>query len=340
VTADTDEGAAVDARWRGAALQRLDALTKPRGSLGRLETLAVQLCTIQRTLTPRVDRPSILVFAADHGLARESISAYPREVTRQMLANFAGGGAAISVLARAYGARLRVIDAGVARPDGSGGSANLLQAPAMSRADCERAIEAGASVAESEIAAGADAVLLGEMGIGNTGIASLLVHALFGWPLADCVGRGTGLDDAGLAAKLEVLERARQARGVAPADPVALVADRGGHEFAMLIGAAEAAARRRCPVIVDGFATTVAIACAMRRSPALRECCVFAHVSAERAHRALLAALDVRALLDLELRLGEASGAALALPLIRAACELIAGMATMTEASIADRAPR
>jgi nicotinate-nucleotide--dimethylbenzimidazole phosphoribosyltransferase len=346
-----------------SAQRRLDALTKPLGALGALEPLAAQLCAIQGTLTPGIERPLALLFAADHGLAREGVSAYPREVTAQMLANFASGGAAINVLARLHGCGLCVVDAGVdagvdaavatvadthedaartsaalRRASMGRGTGNVLIEPAMTRARCEAALHAGMQIAREQLARGVDAMLLGEMGIGNTAIAALLLQGMTGWPLADCVGRGTGLDDAGLARKHATLRRVLQARGPAPSDIVDLLADRGGFEFAMLVGAALAAGEAgRVVLVVDGFATTVAVALAIRLRPELQSRCVFAHESAEHAHAALLRELNVRPLLRLGMRLGEGTGAVLALPLLRAACALIGGMATMQGAGISDR---
>ena len=339
--------AAVDAVVRDAALAHLDLLAKPRGALGRLESLAAQICAIQGTLRPTLARPAVLVFVGDHGLAKEGVSAYPREVTAQMVKNFLAGGAAISVLSREFGAVLRVVDAGVDADlePGAGlidakiarGTANVLQGPAMSMAQCELAVSRGAAIAIAECEAGADVLVLGEMGIGNTAIASLLMHRLTGAELADCVGRGTGLDDQGLAAKRSILTRVMSLRPDSRADPLRLLADTGGFELAMLVGAALGGASCRRVVLVDGFATTVAVALAAQLQPQLLQYCVFGHVSAEHAHRSLLRTLGVSPVLDLELRLGEASGAALALPLLRAAVRLIAEMATLSGAGVSDR---
>jgi nicotinate-nucleotide--dimethylbenzimidazole phosphoribosyltransferase len=337
---------AVDESIRTLALRRLDVLTKPRGSLGRLEPLAAQLCAIQRTLSPQIRHPVGLVFAADHGVAERGVSAYPREVTLQMVANFLSGGAAISVLSKLNDVDLWVVDAGVDGDCGSHprlidakirrGTRNLVEMPAMTPQECLEALQRGRDSVARAVPAAGNLLLLGEMGIGNTASAALLMHGLTGKPLVECIGRGTGLDDAGLQRKRETLAAAL-ARCAAPEDPMQLLVQFGGYEIAMLTGAILGAAARGSAVLVDGFTVTVAAALAARLNPTALEYCVFAHCSEEFAHRALLEHLNVRPLLDLGMRLGEGSGAALALPLIRAAAAIFTQMATFEGAGVSDK---
>jgi len=331
---------------RAHAFRRLDVLTKPKGALGHLETLAAQLCAVQGTLDIEIVRPLGLVFAADHGVADRGVSAYPREVTAQMVANFLQGGAAISVLAKLHGVELWIVDAGV---DGEclahpqlidakirRGTRDFIEQPAMTSAECAKALESGQEVLRRAQAPGSNTVILGEMGIGNTAAASLLMHGLTQKALIDCVGRGTGLDDSGLERKRSLLTLALNRRA-APTDPLELLAEFGGYEIAMLAGAALAAAARRMLILVDGFTVTVAVAIAARMDPRVLDYCVFAHRSAEYAHSALLEHLHVRPMLDLGMRLGEGSGAAIALPLVRAAVALFTQMATFEGAGVSDK---
>jgi nicotinate-nucleotide--dimethylbenzimidazole phosphoribosyltransferase len=331
---------------RVQALKRLDILTKPQGALGQLETLAAQLCAIQGTLDIKIVRPVGLVFAADHGVADRGVSAYPREVTAQMVANFLRGGAAISVLAKLHGVDLWIIDAGV---DGEcaahsqlieakirRGTRDFVEEPAMTGEECTKALALGQAALVRAQPPGSNTVILGEMGIGNTAAAAMLMHGLTQKPLIDCVGRGTGLDDSGLARKRALLTQALNRRAP-PSDPLDLLAEFGGYEIAMLAGAALAAAARRMLILVDGFTVTVAVAVAARMDPKVLNYCVFAHRSAEHAHCALLDHLRVRPMLDLGMRLGEGSGAAIALPLVRAAVALFTQMATFEGAGVSDK---
>jgi nicotinate-nucleotide--dimethylbenzimidazole phosphoribosyltransferase len=330
-----------------AALRRLDTLTKPLGSLGRLEALAAQLCAIQDTLQPRIDAPHVVVFAGDHGASERGVSAYPRAVTAQMVANYLAGGAAINVLARIHSLALSVVDAGV--DAGFEAHASLIDAkirrgtrdyvvePAMTTAECQLALDRGAAIAERIAADGSNTLVLGEMGIGNTGSATLLMHGLTGLSLTRCVGRGTGLDDAGLVRKLGILTTAR-ARTPKTTEPLELLAEFGGYEIAMLVGCLLAAKSLRLVMVVDGFAVTVAAALASRVEPRTLDYCVFAHRSAEQAHASMLQALGVTPLLDLGMRLGEGTGGALAVPLLRSAAALFNDMATFESAGVSEKA--
>jgi nicotinate-nucleotide--dimethylbenzimidazole phosphoribosyltransferase len=329
-----------------ALQRRWDTRTKPQGSLGQLEALALRVGLILQSEQPKLTDPRIMVFAGDHGIAREGVSAYPQDVTAQMVANYLSGGAAINVLARHNGLALSVINAGVAvaLPAVPGlidcslgpGTRNCVAEPAMSEQQCEAAIATGRRLAANAVTAGANALLLGEMGIGNTASASLLLHGVTGWPLTHCVGRGTGLDDAGLARKLRVLEAA-SARVNSPLEPQTILQEFGGFELAMLVGVILECARHRCIVVIDGFAVSVCALIARALQPASIEHCIFSHCSAEHAHRALLAWLGHKPLLDLELRLGEATGAALAWPLIDASTRLLTDMASFESAGVSDR---
>jgi nicotinate-nucleotide--dimethylbenzimidazole phosphoribosyltransferase len=322
---------------------RLDNKTKPQGALGRLEALALQIGLIQQTEHPALHAPQVLVFAADHGLAANGVSAYPSDVTWQMVENFLVGGAAVSVLARQHGLALTVIDAGVRhdfaprpglldRKIGPG-TADALQGDAMTPAQCAAAIRSGRDVVR---ALPGNVVLLGEMGIGNTSSAAMLLARLAGADISACVGRGTGLDDAGLARKRLVLRAVLQRHQSAQA-PLDVLTALGGFEIAMMAGAALQAASERRVVVVDGFIAGAAILVAAMLAPELLGYCVFAHRSEEAGHRLMLQHLGVQALLDLGLRLGEASGAVLAWPLIVSAVQVLNQMASFESAGVAKR---
>jgi nicotinate-nucleotide--dimethylbenzimidazole phosphoribosyltransferase len=348
----------VDVSLLGAAKQRLDSLTKPQGSLGQLELLAAQIALITGNLRPRIVSPVMIVFAGDHGAANAGLSAYPSEVTLQMLHNYLRGGAAINVLARELALQLVVVNAGVMPAAGApleglavtgaaarrsaprfvdhslaAGTRNYLLEPAMTREQAERALKIGAQLATELATAGADCVALGEMGIGNTASSALLMHCLTGLPLADCVGRGTGLDDAGLARKRQLLAQAI-ARGGRPKDPIAALCEYGGFEIAMLTGAILGASSQRLPVVIDGFTVSIAAALSGRIAAASLDYCIYAHRSAESGHRQLLDYLGAEPLLDLGMRLGEGSGAALGVALCRSAAALMRDMASFESAGV------
>lgn len=324
--------------------QKIDGKTKPLGALGRLEALALQLGLIQGSLSPRLLRPHLLVCAGDHGAAKHGISAYPQEVTWQMVENFLAGGAAINVLARQAGMALVVADAGVAHDFGprpglvdakvAPGTANYLQGPAMTAAQCAEAMDRGAALVEDLAVQGCNVLGFGEMGIGNTASASLITHCLTGLPLADCVGRGTGLDDDGVARKRRLLQQALDCWTARSAEAEAVLARFGGFEIAMLAGAMLAAARARMVLIIDGFIVTSALLAAAKIAPAIVDYCVFAHCSDEAGHGLQLAHLGAEPLLALGLRLGEGTGAALAYPLLASACAFLNDMASFESAGV------
>jgi len=315
-----------------AATQRaLDAKTKPRGSLGRLEEVACRIAGIRGSATPGRLRSAVVVAAADHGVAREGVSAYPQEVTRQMLANFEAGGAAVCVLAEQAGTSLRVVDAGVGTP-----TANIAEGPAMGSAEALRCIERGIALAGELARDGIGIVALGEMGIGNTTSAAALCAALLPADPASVCGRGTGLDDAGVARKVDVVGRALRANRPDRADALAVLAQLGGFEIALLCGLALGAAADRVVVVVDGFISAVAALVAARLAPDAVDRMVAAHLSPEPGHWLVLRALGLEPLLDLGLRLGEGSGAVLALPLLDASLAILAKMATFESAAVTD----
>jgi nicotinate-nucleotide--dimethylbenzimidazole phosphoribosyltransferase len=325
---------------------RLNSQTKPRGSLGALESLALQVALIQRAERPEIHAPQLMVFAADHGVTAEGVSAYPRDVTWQMVMNFLSGGAAASVLSRHADLALTVIDAGVDHdfPEHPAlvqrkiarGTANFSVQAAMSDAQCAEALNAGAQIVRDAHRAGATLFAFGEMGIGNTTSASALAARLTGLSLDVCVGAGTGLDAVGIAHKRTVIERALALHHAAQT-PLDVLAALGGFEIAMIAGAMLEAARLRCVILVDGFIVTAALLVARAIAPQVQDYCVFAHCSDERGHRAVLEWLNATPLLNLGLRLGEGSGAALSLPIVTAALALFNDMATFESAGVSDQ---
>ena len=329
-----------------ALIQKIDGKTKPPGALGRLEALALQIGRIQHTLTPALHKPHIVIFAGDHGAAQVGVSAFPQKVTWQMVDNFLAGGAAINVFARQSGLGLRIVDAGVAHDFGARdglvdakiamGTENYVDAPAMSAAQRDEAIARGRAIAHELADGGCNALGFGEMGIGSTGAASLLTHCLIDAPLALVVGRGTGLDDIGLSHKQMLLSKAL-ARGGCPRDALSTLAEYGGFEIAMLTGALLGAAERRMVIVIDGFIVTAALLVAHALAPAITEYCVFAHSSQERGHSTQLGWLTAMPLLNLGLRLGEGTGAALAWPLLTAATGFLNDMASFESAGVSRR---
>jgi nicotinate-nucleotide--dimethylbenzimidazole phosphoribosyltransferase len=332
-----------------AALQEqlqacLDNKTKPVGSLGELERLALQIGMIQHRLDPTVNAPQAIIFAADHGIASHGVSAFPPAVTAQMVTNFVAGGAAISVLADTLGIGMTVVDVGVnasfpsdlaihhqkIRP----GSRDMLVEPALWEEEADQAIAVGHQTICGLIeATTSNTFILGEMGIGNTSAATLITALLTNTPLGEVVGNGTGLSASGVQHKLAVLESAIERRGVTD-DPWQILCRFGGLEIAAMVGAALTAAQEKCLIIVDGFIATAAVAIACALEPHARHYCVFGHQSAEPGHRALLKHLDATPLLSLSLRLGEGTGAALALPLVRSAAAILTRMSSFEAAGV------
>lgn len=335
---------------QASLLQKIQQKTKPLGALGELENLALQIGLIQNTLTPQLKNPTILVFAADHGIANQGVSAYPQAVTAQMVINFLQGGAAINVFAKQNNMALRVIDAGVNHtfaPDIhlintlidakiDYGTRNFLAEPAMSLTQCEQAIAKGAALAKAEIDNGCNVLGFGEMGIGNTSSASCLMSVLCAIPIEQCVGRGTGLDDAGVEHKTAILKQAIQQHALNGQDAIQTLATFGGFEIAMMTGAMLSAAEHKTLLIIDGFIATAALLVAYRLQPNILDYCVFAHCSNETAHRQMLDYLKAKPLLNLNLRLGEGSGAALAYPLIESAVNFLNEMASFASAGVSE----
>jgi nicotinate-nucleotide--dimethylbenzimidazole phosphoribosyltransferase len=341
----------LDASAMAAANAHLDQLTKPPGSLGRLEALAVTLAGIRGQPAPPLSRRAIVVAAADHGVARRGVSAYPSEVTAQMVANFVAGGAAICVLAEQIGAEVTVIDVGVAAPIPAvpagrrgarlvsapirPGTADMTVEPAMAREEAVRAIDIGLAVAAGLAADGVDVIAVGEMGIGNTTAASALVAVLADVPVEDVAGRGTGLDDGGVARKIDALRTALARHAPDRRDPLGALAAVGGLEIACLVGVILGAVAVRRPVVLDGFITGAAALVAQGLAPTIAPRLIAGHRSQEPGHAVALERLGLAPLLSLDLRLGEGSGAALALGLLDAAVAIRDGMATFASAGIA-----
>lgn len=335
-------GATPDRSCEDNARSRQAVLTKPPGSLGRLEAAAIRLAALQGCEQPCVDKVWISVFAADHGVAAEGVSAFPQAVTGEMVRNFATGGAAISVLARELGAQLEVVNLGTVNDPGevpgvrraviAPSTANFCDEPAMSELQLAQALNAGRDSVRHAIASGARLFIGGEMGIANTTAATALACALLQRDAADLAGAGAGLDAAGIARKVAVIERALAVHRGESA--LAILRCLGGFEIAALTGAYIAAAQAGLPVLVDGFITTSAALAAVRINPGAREWLLFSHCSHEQGHGAVLHALDATPLLDLGMRLGEASGAAICVPLLRLACALHKGMATFAQAGV------
>ncbi len=335
---------ATDGRLGAAARERLDSLTKPRGSLGRLEELAMRVVVITGDPRPRIETPVIFTLAADHGVATEGVSAYPQAVTAQMVENLARGGAAVNVLARHVGARVVVADLGVVAPPGddldivrcrvAAGTRSITGGPAMTRDEAVRAILAGSALVHD---AAPDCVGTGEMGIGNTTSASALTVALTGADPAMVTGRGTGVSDDIWIRKVEAVRRALAVNPVSPGDPLGVLAALGGFEIAGLVGVVLAGAARRVPVVLDGFISTAAALVAVRLAPAARDYLLASHRSAEPGHQRLLEALGLTPYLELGMRLGEGTGAALGIGLVRAALACFRDMATFKDAGVSER---
>lgn len=322
---------------------KINQKTKPLGALGQLEALALQIGLIQNTLTPRLEHPCIIVFAGDHGVAEAGVSAYPQAVTGQMVANFLIGGAAINVFARQHGISLLIVDAGVnadlsdhpalIKAKIGNGTNNFLIQPAMTESQCLAALQTGAELVLRQYEQGCNCIGFGEMGIGNTSSAALLMHCLTDLDLELCIGRGAGLNDEQLRHKTAVLRQALNRHGRIK-KPLETLAAFGGFEIAMMTGAYLKAAELRLLIPVDGFIAGAALLVAVKLYPQVLDYCVFSHVSSERGHHALLQYLKAKPLLNLDLRLGEGSGIALAYPLMQSAVAFLNEMATFAEAGV------
>ena len=322
---------------------KIDQKTKPLGALGQLEALALQIGQCQNTLTPCLNNPTILIFAGDHGIVEAGVSAYPQIVTAQMIANFLSGGAAINVFARQHQLELLIVDAGVNAELPSHpklidakiekGTHNFLTQAAMSKELCIKALQAGAELVVKQHKSGCNCIGFGEMGIGNTSSAALLMHCLTNIPLDQCVGKGTGLNNEQLLHKLNVLQQALNHHKNL-STPLDILATFGGFEIAMMIGAYIKAAEVGILIMVDGFIASTALLVAYKIHPKILAYCVFSHVSNEQGHQALLSYFNARALLNMDLRLGEGSGVALAYPLLQSAVSFLNDMATFTEAGV------
>lgn len=339
----------LDRTQEPAVQAHLDDLTKPQGSLGRLEELALQYCLVQGTPQPRLGAKRIYCFAGDHGVAEEGVSAYPQEVTPQMALNMLAGGAAINVLTRHVHAELTVVDMGVASSlldDAPGlcrrkirnGTDNLAVGPAMTCAEAETALTTGIELATAAAEDGVTMLGTGDMGIANTTPATALLAAYLGCPVEDITGRGTGIDDQKLARKIEVIKRALAVHHERLSDPLAILATLGGFEIAGIAGLALGAAAHRVPVVVDGFISTAGAVAACALCPDVREYLIFSHLSRERGHRVVMQSLKARPVLDMDMRLGEGTGAALAMSLVEAAVKIYTEMATFSGAGVSRQA--
>jgi nicotinate-nucleotide--dimethylbenzimidazole phosphoribosyltransferase len=336
-----DKGAMAEAR------SRQDLLTKPQGSLGRLEELSIKLAGIQVKAIAQIRHKAVITMAGDHGVVAEGVGNWPQEVTAQMVHNFLSGGAGINVLARQAGARVVVVDMGVAAElknhpqlivkKVAFGTQNICLGPAMTTEQAVRAIESGIEVVEAELAKGLDIVGTGDMGIGNTTASSAICAAMTGEPVAEVTGRGTGISDEQLAHKIGVVKRALAVNQPDPKQPLEVLARVGGFEIGGLVGVMLAAAAHRIPVVIDGFISGASALIATALAPGLRDFLIAAHVSAEAGHKVLLQHLGLKPLVDLNMRLGEGSGAALGIFLAEASAKILAEMSTFGEAGISDK---
>jgi nicotinate-nucleotide--dimethylbenzimidazole phosphoribosyltransferase len=336
-----------DQTARQAARERQNQLTKPQGSLGRLEELSIQLAGIQRRNLPVIKDKAVIVMAGDHGVVAEGVSAFPQEVTPQMVLNFLRGGAAINALARHVGARVVIVDMGVARDFDphpalvvkkiARGTANIARGPAMTRAQAEESIQCGIEVVAAEIQRGLDIVGTGEMGIGNTTPSAAIAAALTGESPAKIAGRGTGVDDEGLKRKISVIERALAVNQPNPKDGLDILAKVGGFEIGGLAGVILGVAANGKPAMVDGFISTAAAMIAVAIAPAARDYLISAHRSQEFGHGLMLDWLGLKPLFDFDLRLGEGTGAALGISMAEAACKILSEMATFAEAGVSGK---
>jgi len=331
-----------------SALQlAINSKTKPLGALGALETIALQIGLIQNTLKPQLNNPMMLVFAGDHGIVDEGVSPFPQAVTAQMVTNFLAGGAAINVFARQNGFGLHIVDSGVNHTfdQHAGlidakvgfGTRNFLHEPAMTLPQCEQAITRGAELVTRSINTGSNVFGFGEMGIGNTSSASCLMSVLCDLQIEECVGRGTGLDDRGLVKKIGILRQAVAHHSLVADDPMKVLMTFGGFEIAMMVGAMLGAAQKQAVILIDGFIATSALLVAAKMQPNILQYCIFSHCSDESGHKLMLEHLQAKPLLNLDLRLGEGTGAALAYPLVQAAANFLNEMASFESAGVSGK---
>ncbi|MHC1600437.1 MAG: nicotinate-nucleotide--dimethylbenzimidazole phosphoribosyltransferase [Candidatus Methanospirareceae archaeon] len=345
---DTIEGIkALDETAMRIAKERQDKLTKPTSSLGTLEDISVQIAGIIGNPTPKIRDKVIITMAGDHGVTEAGVSAYPKEITGQMIYNFLSGGAAINVLARHVGARVVVVDMGVAADIESEalvdkkiayGTENMIKGSAMTYEDAVRSIEAGIEVLELEVEKGMDIVGVGDMGIGNTTPSSAITAVISGAVVREVTGRGTGLDDEGLERKIEVIEKAISVNHPNRKDPIEVLAKVGGFELGGMAGVMLAAASHRIPVVIDGFISGAAALIAYEIAPAVKDYMIASHQSVERGHSVILDYIGLKPLLDLDMRLGEGTGAALGISIVEAACKILNEMATFEEAGVSEKA--
>jgi len=326
---------------------KINHKTKPLGALGMLEAVALQIGLIQQTLSPQLSNATMLVFAGDHGIVEAGVSPYPQAVTAQMVLNFLQGGAAINVFTKQNNMHLSVVDSGVNYEFSSSldlihakvamGTRSFLSEPAMTLAQCEQALTRAVDIVDAKVAEGCNVFGFGEMGIGNTSSASCLMSVLCGLPIEQCVGRGTGLDDAGLAHKTNILAQAIAHHHLSSGDAMQVLATFGGFEIVMMVGAMLQAAAKQCTLLIDGFITTAALLVAAKLQPEILHYCVFTHCSDESGHKKMLDYLQVKPLLNIDLRLGEGTGAALAYPLVLASVNFLNQMASFESASVSQK---
>jgi nicotinate-nucleotide--dimethylbenzimidazole phosphoribosyltransferase len=327
--------------------EKINNKTKPLRALGMLEKLAFQIASVQNTLFPKLEKPHIIVFAGSHGIAAKGVSAYPSEVTPQMVLNFMNGGAAINVFTRQHDIQLLLVDAGVDYDFGKSeklidakinhGTKNFLEQPAMTAEECSQCFEKGAELVRQVKATGCNVIGFGEMGIGNTSSAALIMSKLLGIPIEDCVGRGTGLDDQQLSQKIVILREALKIHQNAGSDPVTVMQSFGGFEIAMMCGAMMEAAKHNMIILVDGFIASASYLSAFQMFPAIKNNAVFCHQSDEKGHRLLLNALEAEPVLKLDLRLGEGTGCALAYPILASAVAFFNEMASFESAGVSNK---
>ena len=324
---------------------KIDNKTKPLGSLGLLEKLALQIGMVQNTLSPKIEKPAHLVFAADHGLADEGISPYPKDVTWQMVMNFCAGGASINVFCRQNEINLKVFDVGVdydfapelpvINAKVANGSRNMRKEPAMTAEECRAAMEVGAKAVSDEAAKGCNTIGCGEMGIGNTSPSSLLMHKITGLSLEDCTGRGSGLGDEQVDRKTRILKEIAEKYN--PTTPEEILATFGGLEIAAITGAYLEAKKQNMLILIDGFIATAAVLTAIQMEPAVKDNCVFCHSSDEKGHKLMLEHLGAKPLLELGMRLGEGTGVAVAMPLVKSAVNFLNEMSSMEDAGVSNK---